>query len=182
MAYYPKYNKNKPVKKALLGLTIPSALKLAPIVGQGIKSIFSIFGGKKRRKAAEEAKKSFDLSRLEGSIPKSAQKLAEQPYDQAAVEKQQEMQMSRFATSMGNLRGDPRGTMGGVMGLEGQHAQQAADAAIIQDKARTEALTNLASYEEKKSTVDRTLAEGEMAGIKKELIDSSQQQTSGLGG
>jgi hypothetical protein len=175
MAYYPKYNKNKKAPKAFVGAAL-AAINIG-------KGIYDTVQGNKRRKEAErniEALK--DSGRLTYEVPKTYQEMVDEPVNQAYIEGLEQSQATNFATAMQNLSRDSRGALPIAMGMERQAAKDRLDILDLQDTAKTAALKNLATAEEKAEEKDVDLAMKEATGLQGELSSSAEQSAEGTEG
>jgi len=180
MAYYPKYNKNKNKPKAIAGATL---LKLAPFVAQGIKGIFDRKRGKDRERDAQSAIDDLKASgRLTYEVPSTYREMVDEPVDQDYIEGLEDSRAANFATAMANLSRDPRNALPVAMGMERQAAKDRLDLLDVQQTAKTAALKNLATAEEKAEEKDVALATTEAAGLQKELASAVKQRTQGTEG
>lgn len=184
MAYYPKYNKNKKVKKALTGAEIAAiGIKALPFIGQGIKGIFDRKRGKDRERDAQSAIDDLKASgRLTYEVPSTYREMVDEPVDQDYIEGLEDSRAANFATAMANLSRDPRNALPVAMGMEREAAKDRLDLLDVQQTAKTEALKNLATAEEKAEEKDVALATSEAAGLQQELASAVGQQTQGTEG
>lgn len=184
MAYYPKYNKNKKVKKALTGAELAAlGIKALPFIGQGIKGIFDRKRGKDRERDARSAIDDLKASgRLTYEVPSTFREMVDEPVDQDYIEGLEDARAANFATAMANLSRDPRNALPVAMGMERQAAKDRLDLLDVQQTAKTAALKNLATAEEKAEEKDVALATTEAAGLQKELESAVKQGTQGTEG
>ena len=184
MAYYPKYNKNKNKPKALAGAQLAAlGIKALPFIGQGIKGIFDRKRGKDRETEIQSAIDDLKASgRLTYEVPSTYREMVDEPVDQDYIEGLEDSRAANFATAMANLSRDPRGALPVAMGMERQAAKDRLDLLDVQQTAKTEALKNLATAEEKAEEKDVALATSEAAGLQGELASAVEQKTQGTEG
>lgn len=183
MAYYPKYNKSKKTPKAITGAEIAGLIKLAPFIGQGIKGIFDRKRGRDREKEIQSSIDDLKASgRLTYEVPSTYREMVDEPVDQDYIEGLEDARAANFATAMASLSRDPRGALPVAMGMERQAAKDRLDLLEVQQTAKTAALKNLATAEEKAEEKDVALATTEAAGLQKELESAVGQQTQGTEG
>ena len=182
MAYYPKYKVNNKKPKAIAGAAL-AALKLAPFAVQGIKGLFDRKRGKDRERDAQSSIDALKESgRLSYEVPSTYREMVDEPVDQDYIEGLEDSRAANFATAMQNLSRDPRGALPVAMGMERQAAKDRLDLLDVQQTAKTAALKNLATAEEKAEEKDVALATSEAAGLQGELSSAVKQQTQGTEG
>lgn len=163
-----KYKKNKKAPKAIVGAAT-AAIGLGKAIVGGIQA-----------KRAKKAEGKFDKSRLTRGISKATQEMAEQPIDQSYIEDLQQQQASDRASAMGALSKDPRNVLAGVQALEGSARKQRTDIMGMQDKAKREAMTNLATEQQKVEDQRLSVAQSEIEGIRSEKAAGMQNIFGGV--
>jgi len=170
------YKKNKNTPKAFVGAAT-AALGLGKAIYGGIQA--------NRAKKAEGA---FDKSRLDDQVSSATQKMADQPINQSVIQGLKEQQGSDRASAMSALSKDPRNVLAGVNALNRNANTQNLDLLNTQQAAKTSAMQNLATEQNRVKASDMGLAQDEITGIKAEkdagvqnIFGGAEDTASGLG-
>ena len=165
-----KKNKNSKAPKAAIGAALTAGLGAAKFISGAIQ--------KNKAKKAEAA---FDQNRLKDQVSSATRKVADQPIDANIVKQQQENALVLQAQTMSNAtKGDQRNVQSVATQSQDSAQKSLLDQSIVANTAKTDAMKNLATEQNrvKKSSID--VASSEIEGIKTEKDAGSQNMWGGV--
>lgn len=164
-----KKNKKSKVPKAFVGAALTAGLGAAKMISGAVQ--------KKKAKKAEAA---FDQNRLKDQVSSATQELADQPIDANIVKQQQENALVLQAQTMGNaVKGDQRNVQSVATQSQDTAQKGLLEQSIEANAAKTSAMKNLATEQNRVKGQSIDVASSEIEGIKTEKDAATQNMFGG---
>jgi len=163
-----RYKKNNKAPKAFVG---------AATAAMGLGK--AIYGGIQANRA-KKAEKAFDKTRLDDQVSSATRKMADQPISQDLITGLKEQQGSNMASSMSALSKDPRNALAGINALNRNANTQNLNLLDKQQIAKTNAMKNLATEQNRVKKQDIDVASSELKGIQEEKAAGVQNIFGGV--